>query len=92
MKAVNTLLIAALAALAEARVIFTNTAFNPKAGEPFTIEWADNNGPVTILLKNGPSTALETVAPIGCKPPTLLTLRHTWCSRLYIFPVSSTVF
>ncbi|RYO91330.1 hypothetical protein DL766_001999 [Monosporascus sp. MC13-8B] len=54
-----------LAGLAAATVILTNDDFSGiKAGEPFTITWADATGPVTITLKNGPADALNTVSTI----------------------------
>ncbi|KAI6249092.1 hypothetical protein HI914_02418 [Erysiphe necator] len=34
-------------------------------GKPFTISWAEASGPVTILLKSGPSTNLRTVSTIA---------------------------
>jgi hypothetical protein len=56
-------LVAALAALAQA-VQLTNSEFNLVPGEPFTIEWAEASGPVTLRLKTGPSDALVTVQEI----------------------------
>ncbi|KAK1768347.1 extracellular matrix protein [Phialemonium atrogriseum] len=53
--------VAALAAIAQAKVAFTNSAYNIQAGEPFTLTWAGNTGPVTITLKNGPERDLKTV-------------------------------
>ncbi|RKF62114.1 putative extracellular matrix protein [Erysiphe neolycopersici] len=35
------------------------------SGKPFTITWAEAAGPVTILLKSGPSTNLRTVSTIA---------------------------
>lgn len=49
-----------LAALANA-VEFTNNAYDVKAGEPFTLTWADASGPVTITLMNGPRDDLKPV-------------------------------
>ncbi|CAG8976386.1 hypothetical protein HYALB_00006159 [Hymenoscyphus albidus] len=56
----------AAAALAVANAVsFTNTVFNDvTAGQPFTFTWKDNQGPVTIRLKNGPSTDLKDVSVI----------------------------
>ncbi|CAG8959948.1 hypothetical protein HYFRA_00012665 [Hymenoscyphus fraxineus] len=56
----------AAAALAVANAVsFTNPAFNDvTAGQPFTFTWKDNQGPVTIRLKNGPSTDLKDVSVI----------------------------
>lgn len=56
-------LVAALAALAQA-VQLTNSDFNLVPGQPFTIEWAEASGPVTLRLKTGPSDALVTVQEI----------------------------
>lgn len=61
--------VAVLAAIAEAKASFTNTAYNVEAGEPFTLTWAGNTGPVTITLKNGPEDDLKTVTVIDCKSP-----------------------
>lgn len=38
---------------------------NVKAGQPFTLTWTEASGPVTILLKNGPSTNLKTVTTLA---------------------------
>lgn len=54
---------AGLAALAQA-VEFTNSNFDVVPGEDFEITWSGAEGPVTILLRQGPSddlTTLETV-------------------------------
>lgn len=51
-----------------AKVILTNTNWNTVTeGQPFTITWSEANGPVTLLLKDGPSTDLATLATIACK-------------------------
>ncbi|KAL3419958.1 hypothetical protein PVAG01_08457 [Phlyctema vagabunda] len=44
---------------------FGNSAFEVAAGSPFEITWSDATGPVTITLKNGPSTALNDVSTIA---------------------------
>lgn len=57
-------LTSALAALAQA-VEFTNPTFATiTAGKPFEITWTEASGPVTIILKNGPPAALQTVSTI----------------------------
>jgi len=46
----------------------TNTADNfndVTTGKPLTITWAEASGPVTVLLKAGPSTDLRTVSTIA---------------------------
>lgn len=56
-----------LLAVSEA-VQLTNTAQDYNgvtAGKPFTITWTAASGPVTILLKTGPSTNLRTVSTIA---------------------------
>lgn len=53
--------VAVLAAIAEARVQFTNSNFVVEAGKPFELTWSGATGPVTISLKDGPSTNLRTV-------------------------------
>lgn len=37
-----------------------------KAGTALNITWSGASGPATILLKNGPATALKTAATIAC--------------------------
>lgn len=59
-------LVASMAAMAQA-VILTNSEFNVVAGQPFTIEWSEATGPVTLTLKTGPSDALTTVTQITSK-------------------------
>ncbi|KAF6808117.1 hypothetical protein CSOJ01_07723 [Colletotrichum sojae] len=63
MKTFTSVIVAGFAALAQA-VQLTNSDFSITAGEPFTITWSDNQGPVTLTLKNGPSTDLKTVTTI----------------------------
>jgi hypothetical protein len=47
-------------------VSFTNSAFNGiTAGQPITLTWKDAVGPVTITLKNGASTNLQTVSTVA---------------------------
>lgn len=46
---------------------FTFTSTDIQTGTPFDITWTDASGPVTLLLKNGPTTNLVTVATIACK-------------------------
>jgi len=60
----SSILVAALAAVAEAKIAFTNSAFDVEAGKPFNLTWGGNVGPVTITLKNGPQTALKDVMVI----------------------------
>ncbi|ATZ46875.1 hypothetical protein BCIN_02g02210 [Botrytis cinerea B05.10] len=61
----STLFLAAAAATLASAVKLTNADFAVTAGSPFNITWADAEGPVTLLLKNGPSTSLTTVSTIG---------------------------
>lgn len=56
--------VAALAAIAEAKVAFTNSAYVVEAGQPFELKWSGATGPVTITLKTGPNTALKDVMVI----------------------------
>lgn len=59
--------ISAITAFANAASL-TNTAGDfgsIKAGQPFKITWAGASGPVTLLLKSGPSTNLKTVSTIA---------------------------
>ncbi|KAK2046980.1 hypothetical protein LZ31DRAFT_551776 [Colletotrichum somersetense] len=64
MKTFTSVLVAGFAALAQA-VQLTNSNFDVEAGKPFTITWSDAQGPVTLTLKNGPSTNLVTVQSIA---------------------------
>ncbi|KAM0332183.1 hypothetical protein ACHAQA_002458 [Verticillium albo-atrum] len=57
-------ILAALVAYVQAKAEFTNTLEDFAGiipGEDFTLEWANAEGPVTILLKEGPSDDLSTV-------------------------------
>ncbi|KAI0600898.1 Ser-Thr-rich glycosyl-phosphatidyl-inositol-anchored membrane family-domain-containing protein [Biscogniauxia sp. FL1348] len=57
--------LAALAGLANAKVILTNTNYDDiQVGKAFEITWADAEGPVTILLKNGAENDLKDVSTI----------------------------
>lgn len=47
----------------------TNSGYSVTEGQPFTITWTNADGPVTLLLKDGASNDLSTVATIACKPP-----------------------
>jgi hypothetical protein len=61
-------LVAAAAFVVAQAVEFTNPSFNSvTAGQPFNITWSGAVGAVTIVLKNGPPTALVTVTTIGSK-------------------------
>lgn len=62
----NLLLAGGVSTLVHA-VQVTNSDYDIIAGEPFTIEWADAEGGVTIRLKSGPSDNLETVQEITSK-------------------------
>lgn len=53
----------------------TNTAYAVEAGQPFTLTWSDSEGPVTVTLKNGASTNLQTVEVIASG---LTTSSFTW--------------
>ena len=63
---------AVLAAVASAEVTLTNSDYDIEAGKPFTIEWTGADGPVTITLKNGDPTDLQTVEVIDCMSQRLL--------------------
>lgn len=64
MKSYTAVVLAALAAAANA-VQFTNVAINPEPGKPFELTWTGAEGPVTILLKGGPSDNLKTIDTIA---------------------------
>ncbi|KAI6382963.1 hypothetical protein MCOR25_000470 [Pyricularia grisea] len=57
--------VAVLAAIVEARVQFTNSNFAIQADKPFELTWSGASGPVTIYLKDGPSTNLRTVETLA---------------------------
>ncbi|KUI57242.1 hypothetical protein VP1G_04492 [Cytospora mali] len=62
MKFTSTQLLAIAAALPSALAVeFTNSDYTVTAGKTFTLTWADASGPVTITLKDGPSTNLKDV-------------------------------
>jgi hypothetical protein len=68
-----------------AAVEFTNTASslaNIQAGTAFDITWTDATGPVTLLLKDGPATALQTVLTIACKYGLVAALIYVLLLRL----------
>lgn len=65
----SVLLAAATLAVAKA-VMFTNTAAQLEgvtAGTPVNITWSGASGPVTLLLKDGDPTNLQTVEIIQSK-------------------------
>ena len=68
MKSYTALILAALAAAANA-VQFTNSAINPEPGKPFELTWSGAQGPVTVLLKHGPSDNLKTVEELAGESP-----------------------
>jgi hypothetical protein len=53
MKSITIAAMAVLAAIAEAKPMFTNSAFDVVPGEAFTLDWADAVGTVTITLLTG---------------------------------------
>ncbi|KAI8711217.1 GPI-anchored domain-containing protein [Fusarium sp. LHS14.1] len=55
--------LALLATLTRA-VKLTNSAYDVVPGKAFTITWTEAQGPVTLRLKSGPQTNLETVEEI----------------------------
>lgn len=59
--------VALLAALVEAKPEFTDNAYVVVAGQPFVLTWSGAVGPVTILLKTGPTDDLQTVTTIDCE-------------------------
>ncbi|OLN88796.1 hypothetical protein CCHL11_01990 [Colletotrichum chlorophyti] len=63
MKSFTSILVAGLAAIAQA-VELTNSNYDIQAGQPFEITWTNAQGPVTLTLKNGPETNLQDVSVI----------------------------
>jgi hypothetical protein len=55
----SAVLAVAAAAAVQAKVFFTNVQYVITPGTPFELGWANNTGPVTITLKNGPALALK---------------------------------
>lgn len=45
----------------------TNSDYDVSEGQAFTITWSGASGPVTLLLKDGASTNLQTVSTLACK-------------------------
>lgn len=66
----SAVLAVAAAAAVQAKVFFTNVQYVITPGTPFELGWANNTGPVTITLKNGPALALKDYLVIDCKLPT----------------------
>ncbi|RSM13554.1 hypothetical protein CDV31_005724 [Fusarium ambrosium] len=62
-KIVYLTLLAGFATLTRA-VKLTNSAYDVVPGKAFTITWTEAQGPVTLRLKSGPQTNLETVEEI----------------------------
>ncbi|KAJ2892714.1 hypothetical protein MKZ38_009437 [Zalerion maritima] len=58
------IVLAALAAIANAIQFDFDGSFAPEAGVPITLNWSGAEGPVTITLKNGASGDLKTVEVI----------------------------
>lgn len=50
-----------IAAAVEAKVSFTSFPTDVQVGKPVELTWIDAEGPVTITLKKGKSTDLQTV-------------------------------
>ena len=69
----TTLILAAVAALASAQNPFTFTSLTSiTAGTPFNITWAPSTGTtdtVSLVLRQGESTDLDTVETIACELP-----------------------
>ncbi|QSZ34560.1 hypothetical protein DSL72_006154 [Monilinia vaccinii-corymbosi] len=61
----SAIFLAAAAATLAGAVQLTNPSFQVTAGSAFNITWSDARGPVTLTLKNGPSTDLHTVSVIA---------------------------
>ncbi|KAI1412589.1 Ser-Thr-rich glycosyl-phosphatidyl-inositol-anchored membrane family-domain-containing protein [Hypoxylon sp. FL1857] len=60
-----TIIAAIFAAIPAWAISITNSNFEGiQTGKPFEITWADAAGPVTLTLKNGPSSNLQTVGEI----------------------------
>ncbi|UPL03059.1 hypothetical protein LCI18_013993 [Fusarium solani-melongenae] len=55
--------LALLATLTRA-VKLTNSAYDVVSGKDFTITWTEAQGPVTLRLKSGPQTDLETIEEV----------------------------
>lgn len=63
----STIFVAVMAAVAEAKPQFTNSAYDVEAGVPFTLSWSGATGPVTIVLQNGPPGNLKDVMVLDGK-------------------------
>jgi hypothetical protein len=91
MKFFSVAAMAVLAAVAEARLAFTNSDFTITAGEPFTLTWDGASAPVTITLMNGPNGDLKDVMVLDCRLPQILNANSAlvllW--RLTFFPRDS---
>ena len=65
--------VVAFAAAVYAQPKLGNSKYDIEEGVPFEITWFNQEGPVTITLKNGPSGALKTVEVIQCTQSRLKT-------------------
>lgn len=60
-------IVGALVATVCAKPAFTNTEFDLTEGQPFTLEWVNATGPVTIVLVSGAdSGSLQPVQTLTC--------------------------
>ncbi|KAI0518150.1 hypothetical protein F5B22DRAFT_73510 [Xylaria bambusicola] len=68
---------------------FTSTEIDISPGEPFTLSWADANGPVVITLLTGPSTNIKPVEVIysGSGNSYIWTPPNDLPSGLYAFSI-----
>ncbi|KAM0819636.1 hypothetical protein AB5N19_05452 [Seiridium cardinale] len=85
--------VAVLAGLVDAKASFTNTAFDVEAGESFTLTWVGGTGPFQILLKDGPSTNLETVETLvasSTAESATVTLPSSLTTGMYAFEIVDT--
>lgn len=57
----------AFAAAVLAKPVLLNSNYEIFEGEPFTLKWSNAEGPVTITLMTGPSTALVKVSDLASK-------------------------
>lgn len=67
MKFLGAVALAALAAIANANLILTNSQYNLVPGQPFTLTWSGASGAVTVTLKTGSNpNDLSTVKTLDC--------------------------
>jgi hypothetical protein len=70
----------AFAAAVLAKPILLNSNYQVEEGKPFTLQWSNAQGPVTITLMTGDPSDLKEVTTITCKEAPRRFLLLPWAS------------